>query len=146
MIKSKFESKLSVELEISRWSNKMTEPISDKNFIQHELIGLQVTIIDTPCESLRNISGQIVDETMNTFEIEYLTNETLKTIIVPKHLTTFRFALPSTNTSQQPTTVEVDGSLLTKRPEDRIKKLSKIVQKMIGKIGDINGKCTKIKD
>jgi RNase P/RNase MRP subunit p29 len=123
----------------------MTEPISELNFIQHELIGLQATIIDTPCDSLRNISGQIVDETMNTFKIEYLTDETLKTIIVPKHSTTFRFALPS-SVGEQPTTVEVSGSLLTKRPEDRIKKLAKIVQKMNRKIGDKNGKCTKIKD
>ncbi|WP_455391449.1 ribonuclease P protein component 1 [[Eubacterium] cellulosolvens] len=107
----------------------MSGAISERNLIQHELIGLQAQIIDTPCKSLKNILGIIVDETMNTFKIEYLANTTRKTIIVQKHKNTFRFTLPSKNVDQPPTEVEINGTLLTKRPEDRIKKLAKFVKK-----------------
>ena len=107
----------------------MSGEITEKNFIQHELIGLQASIIDTPCKSLANISGQVIDETMNTLKIEYIANDSLKSIIVPKHKTTFRFMLPVFGDDQNVKPVVINGSVLTKRPEDRIKKLAKIVQK-----------------
>jgi ribonuclease P protein subunit POP4 len=106
----------------------MSGNITDKNLIQHELIGLQASIIDTPCKTFENISGRIIDETMNTFKIEYSADNKLKTIIVPKNNTKFRFTLPADN-NQDLKMVEINGTLLTKRPEDRIKKLAKIVQK-----------------
>ncbi len=108
----------------------MVKDISRNNFIQHELIGLHAKIIDTPCKSSANISGQIIDETMNTFKIEYFSNDQKKTIIVPKNKTRFRFTLPGTLTNKEHKSVEIDGALLTKRPEDRIKKLAKIVHKI----------------
>jgi RNase P/RNase MRP subunit p29 len=111
----------------------MSGKISKFNLIQHELIGLQASIIDTPNKSLENISGKITNETMNTFELEYFTQNQLKTITVPKHKTVFRFIIPVQFTdspvgiSEIP--VDINGSILTKRPEDRIKKLAKIVRK-----------------
>ena len=77
------------------WSNNMSRMISENNLIQHELIGLKTTVIATPCNSLINISGQIVDETMNTFKIEYFADDVKKIIIIPKHKTRFQFTLPA---------------------------------------------------
>ncbi len=109
----------------------MHEGITEKNIIQHELIGLQATILDSPCKNLRNITGEIVDETMNTFKLEYLFDGKQKVIMIPKHKTRFKFAIPvdvdDPNGSEL--SVEIDGSILTKRPEDRIKKLSKLVNR-----------------
>jgi RNase P/RNase MRP subunit p29 len=110
----------------------MSIEITEWNIILHELIGLEGSIISTPDKNLQrllNISGHFVDETMNTFKIEYLTDDNPKTITVPKHKTSFRFILPANNINSLPKTVDIEGSLLTKRPEDRIKKLAKIVQK-----------------
>ena len=107
----------------------MSRYISEKNLIQHELIGLHATIIDTPCKSLANISGQVIDETMNTLTIEYLLNGSQKIVIIPKHKTTFKFILPKTSNNPLPKTVVIDGTLIRKRPEDRIKKLAKIVNR-----------------
>ena len=102
---------------------------STNNIILHEFIGLHTTIINSPCPSYINIDGQIIDETMNTFKIEYNRNGTMKIITVPKHRTIFRFVIPSNKADTPPRTVEIEGSILTKRPEDRIKKLMKLVNK-----------------
>ena len=109
----------------------MPGEITERNIIQHELIGLETTIVATPCKTLENISGQIVDETMNTFKIQYIKNEKNKIIIVPKTKTTFQFKLPANDvgSSQIDSTINIQGTILTKRPEDRIKKLAKIVSK-----------------
>ena len=118
------------KLNIIGWSNNMSRMISENNLIQHELIGLKTTVIDTPCCSFKNISGQIVDETMNTFKIEYFTDDVKKIIIIPKHKTRFQFTLPAISKIVHPKTVEIDGSVLMKRPEDRIKKLAKLKKKL----------------
>lgn len=102
--------------------------ITARNLIQHELIGLQASIVATPDKTLQNITGQVIDETMNTLKIEYSVDGNLKTIIVPKNHTIFRFTLPGLKDSDSKQ-IEVNGTLLTKRPEDRIKKLAKLVHK-----------------
>lgn len=108
--------------------SSMPGNITARNLIQHELIGLQASIVATPDKTLQNINGRVIDETMNTLKIEYSLDNQLKTIIVPKNHTIFRFTIPGVkdDDSRQ---VEIDGTLLTKRPEDRIKKLAKLVQK-----------------
>ena len=111
----------------------MPRGISERNLIQHELIGLQVSIIDTTCKnqrSLSNVPGQVIDETMNTLKIEYEIAGKQKTVIVPKNQTTFRFTISAKDSHQRPNTVDINGAILTKRPEDRVKKLAKIVQMM----------------
>jgi RNase P/RNase MRP subunit p29 len=109
----------------------MPGEISELNLIQHELIGLHAKVVDTQCETLKNISGQIIDETMNTFKIEYFTKGNSKVVTVPKHNTTFQVALPdnAANPDPMPRLITISGTLLTKRPEDRIKKLAKVVNK-----------------
>ena len=85
--------------------------ITSRNITAHEWIGLKVKIAKSTDPSLRGLEGVIRDETMNTFTIE--ANGKLRQ--VQKQKTTFRAQLPTEN-------VEVDGSLLRFRPEDRVKK------------------------
>jgi ribonuclease P protein subunit POP4 len=85
--------------------------ITSQNITAHEWIGLKVKIAKSTDPSLQDLEGTVRDETMNTFTIE--TNGKLRQ--VQKQRTTFRAELPSEK-------VEVDGSLLRFRPEDRVKK------------------------
>jgi ribonuclease P protein subunit POP4 len=85
--------------------------ITSQNITAHEWIGLRVKIAKSTDPTLQDLEGIVRDETMNTFTIE--TNGKLRQ--VQKQRTTFRAELPSEK-------VEVDGSLLRFRPEDRVKK------------------------
>lgn len=87
-------------------------PITPENLVRHELIGLKVKIAKSTDSTHEKIAGKIVDETYNTLKIE--TKEKEK--IIPKKNTVFIFTLPNG------VKVQVDGSLLVSRPEDRIKK------------------------
>ncbi len=87
-------------------------PITPKNLVRHELIGLRVQVKDSVNPSYKGIRGKVVDETYNTLTIETKKGE--KKVI--KKLCTFIFTLPDG------TKVKVDGKLLVGRPEDRIKK------------------------
>jgi ribonuclease P protein subunit POP4 len=88
-------------------------PITPKNLVRHELIGLEVKIEKSTDASQKGLKGRIIDETYNTFKIE--TKEG-KEKIIPKANSVFIFILPSGEK------VEVEGKLLVARPEDRIKK------------------------
>ena len=85
--------------------------ITSQNITAHEWIGLKVKIAKSTDPTLQGLEGVVRDETMNTLTIE--TNGKLRQ--VQKHKTTFRAELPTEK-------VEVDGSLLQFRPEDRVKK------------------------
>ena len=84
--------------------------ITSQNITAHEWIGLRVKIAKSTDPTLQGLEGIVRDETMNTFTIE--ANGKLQ---VQKQKTTFRAEL-------QTEKVEVDGSLLRFRPEDRVKK------------------------
>jgi ribonuclease P protein subunit POP4 len=85
--------------------------ITSRNITAHEWIGLKVKLAKSTDPTLQGLEGIVRDETMNTFTIE--TNGKLRQ--VQKQKTTFRAELPTEK-------VEVDGSLLQFRPEDRVKK------------------------
>ena len=85
--------------------------ITAQNITAHEWIGLKVKVSKSTDPTLQGLVGIVRDETMNTFTIEV--NGKLRQ--VQKQKTTFRAELPTEN-------VEVDGSLLRFRPEDRVKK------------------------
>lgn len=87
-------------------------PITPRNLVRHELIGLKVKIKDSTDPTLKNLSGRVIDETYNTLKIEVKDKEK----IIPKKNCIFIFILPNK------TKVQVDGKLLIGRPEDRIKK------------------------
>ena len=86
-------------------------PITPKNIIRHELVGLNVNVIRSSNLNYNSISGQVVDESRNTFLIKH--GDSVKRIA--KKDTLFKFVLPDC-------CVEVEGSVLISRPEDRVKR------------------------
>ena len=86
--------------------------ITSKNLVHHEFIGLKVHATDLKNKSL-NLKGTIIDETKNTIKIE---GEDNTEKIIPKNGTIFVFEIPNGEK------VEVNGNILSIRPEDRIKK------------------------
>ncbi|MEM5829622.1 MAG: ribonuclease P protein subunit [Candidatus Aenigmatarchaeota archaeon] len=88
-------------------------PITPKNLVRHELIGLEVKIAKSTDPTQKGLKGKIIDETYKTFKIE---TEEGREKIIPKANSVFIFTLPSGEK------VEVEGKILVARPEDRIKK------------------------
>jgi len=88
-------------------------PITPRNIVRHELIGLEVKIKHSTDPTLNGRSGRVVDE---SYHMLYLETKEGKEIKVPKKNCVFVFKLPSG------VKVEVEGKLLVGRPEDRIKK------------------------
>ena len=86
--------------------------ITSKNLVHHEFIGLKVHVTNMKNKSL-NLKGTIIDETKNTIKIEAMDN-TEK--VIPKNGSVFVFEIPNGEK------IEVDGNILSIRPEDRIKK------------------------
>lgn len=86
--------------------------ITSSNLIHHEFIGLIVHARSKKNTSL-NLKGTIIDETKNTIKIEG-TDNTEK--VIPKNGTVFVFEIPNGEK------IEIDGNILSIRPEDRIKK------------------------
>lgn len=81
----------------------------DNRFVRTELIGLDVEVLSEP---FSGVSGKVVDETKNTFTIESAGTERM----VPKPGNVFRFAYEGR-------TIDISGSDIMHRPEDRIKKV-----------------------
>lgn len=90
-------------------------PITPKNILRHELIGLETEVVKdrNSCNAL--INGRVIDESRNTLLIQQMK----KTKRVAKQTAVFRFKLPSG------ISVEVNGSALVGRPEDRVKRKTK---------------------
>jgi len=86
-------------------------PISPRNVLRHELIGLETSVIRSRNPSHRTVEGFIVDESMKTLVIEQ-DGEAKR---IPKRDATFIIKLPGG-------LVEVEGAALYGRPEDRVKK------------------------
>ena len=86
--------------------------ITSNNLVHHEFIGLKVNARSKRNTSV-NLNGTIIDETKNTIRIEGMDN-TEK--VIPKNGTIFVFEIPNGEK------IEVDGNILSIRPEDRIKK------------------------
>ncbi len=86
--------------------------ITKNNLVHHEFIGLNVSVSSISNKSLK-LRGTVIDETKNTIKVEV--NEDVEKII-PKDGSIFIFELP---TGEK---VEINGNILSIRPEDRIKK------------------------
>ncbi|MDZ4171067.1 MAG: ribonuclease P protein component 1 [Methanobacteriaceae archaeon] len=87
--------------------------ITPQNLFRHELIGLNVEIIESSHEGIIGIKGKVIDETRNTIRVEV--NDGNESIIA-KNVAIFHFQTPKGEI------VEIDGKILVSRPEDRIKK------------------------
>ena len=86
--------------------------ITSKNLVHHEFIGLNVQVTSESDSSL-NLIGTIIDETKNTIKIE---DKNKNEKLVPKKGSIFVFELPNGEK------IEINGKILSIRPEDRIKK------------------------
>lgn len=86
--------------------------IEPKNIVRHELVGLEVRVVDSTNPSQVGLSGRVVDESRNMLSID--TGKAVKSLA--KEDCTFSFRLPSGEW------LRVKGSLLVARPEDRVKK------------------------
>ena len=86
--------------------------ITPANLVRHELIGLEVKVVESTNPSQQGLSGKVVDESRNILTIE--TRKGVKNL--PKQDCVFSFHIPSGEW------VRVDGKLLLARPEDRPKK------------------------
>ena len=78
-----------------------------ENLYRHELIGLSVTVEKSTNPTLVGIRGKVEDETRDTLVISGR--------IVQKKDNTFLFSVGEGK-------VEIEGSVIQGRPEDRIKK------------------------
>ncbi|MBT3984751.1 ribonuclease P protein component 1 [archaeon] len=85
--------------------------ITSNNIKKHELIGLDVEVVDSINKDLCGLKGKVVDETRNL--IVLATNKGEKKVL--KKDATFMFKLENEK-------VEVDGKVLVGRPEERLKK------------------------
>jgi ribonuclease P protein subunit POP4 len=81
-------------------------------FVQNEFIGLKTKVVKSTNQDSVGISGQVIDETKNTFIIRHKDED--KTVV--KNLSVFHFTMPDC------TIVEVNGKVILGRPEDRLKK------------------------
>ena len=85
-------------------------PITARNILQHELIGLEAEVTASPNRSLVGTKGKVMMETKNTITVGART--------VPKKGAVIAFKLAGRN-------VNVSGDRLVARPEERIKKKMK---------------------
>ncbi len=90
--------------------------ISKNNLPYHELIGLEARVVKSTNKNLVGLGGRVVDETRNTIVLRSIDGVER---VIPKDAGTMAFTLPDT------TKVEINGSILIGRPEDRIHKKHK---------------------
>jgi ribonuclease P protein subunit POP4 len=90
--------------------------ISPRNILRHELIGLDVSVVEASNPLHRGITGLIVDETRNTLLIRTPAGDRR----IQKQYSRFRIILPDR------TLVIIDGSALVSAPERRITHYMKI--------------------
>jgi ribonuclease P protein subunit POP4 len=89
----------------------MTSP---ENVLVHEIIGLDVKIVESTDPTLQGITGTVVFETKNTISIR--TNSSVKQI-AKKTAKKIEITTPSG-------VCFISGSSMTGRPEDRISRLN----------------------
>ncbi len=82
------------------------------NIIRYEFIGTKAKVAESRHKGYVGISGEIIDETRNTFVISCKGKR--KRVIKNSVVIHFTFS--------DGTTVEIDGKLLVRRPEARLKK------------------------
>ena len=88
--------------------------LNPKDIAKHELIGLEIEIVESKNSALVGLKGKITDETKNTITIEdSKTRKIMKSQIIMK-------------TRIGNKEYQIDGRILVGRPEDRIKKLRKL--------------------
>lgn len=85
------------------------------HIIRQEFIGTEGKIVKSPHVDYLGITGEVIDETKNTFTI--LHKGKAKSVVKNSAVFNFKFS--------DGTIVEIDGKLLLGRPQDRLKKTVK---------------------
>jgi len=88
------------------------DSMNEKKLAREELIGLKVKIKECKDPNWVGKSGLIINETKNTFLIEFDNQKK----IIAKNIAIYEFDIDGKK-------VIIDGSKITYRPEDRIKKI-----------------------
>ena len=88
--------------------------ITPGNLLQHELIGLKISVDESSNRTVRGFTGTVVDETRNMLLVE---NEQRAEKKIPKAGNRFIFELDGG------VRVRVKGERLISRSEDRIRKI-----------------------
>lgn len=83
--------------------------ITTNNVVNHELIGLQVTVVESSNHQIVGLLGEIVDETKYMFTID--TTKGLK--MIPKENSNWKFLLDNKNSV-------IRGASLLRRSYERI--------------------------
>jgi ribonuclease P protein subunit POP4 len=86
--------------------------IDRQNVVNHELIGLHATVVESTNRDSVGVSGRVIDESRNLFTLESGGREKK----AAKHGNTFEFWLSERDK------VRIDGDLVVGRPEDRVAK------------------------
>jgi ribonuclease P protein subunit POP4 len=81
-------------------------------YVQDEFIGLNAKVVKSTNPNYVGIDGKVIDETRNTLVIRHENQDK----VIVKNVAVFHFTTPDD------TIVEVDGNVITGRPEDRVKK------------------------
>lgn len=84
--------------------------ITLQNIVNHELIGLQTSIVESTNSSLVGVTGHILDETKSMFALR--TGNGTK--MIAKQHNKWKFTLAGQD-------IIIDGHTISRRPEDRIK-------------------------
>jgi ribonuclease P protein subunit POP4 len=82
------------------------------DIVRHEFVGTQAKVVRSCHQGNVGISGRIINETRNTFTLQH--GGERKVMI--KDSCVFHFSFVDR------TTVEIDGTILRGRPEERLKK------------------------
>ena len=85
--------------------------VTKTNILKHELIGLEIEVVEANNESMLGLKGKVVDETRNTLVIETKDGEKK---ILKKNL---KIKIEVSGEK-----IIITGTKLVGRPEDRIKK------------------------
>lgn len=88
--------------------------MSASNILFHELIGLNITIVESSDKSLNGLTGEIIDETKQTIRVKF--EQCVK--VVPKANVTLKVDLPDGQS------VNIYGKKIMYRPEDRIRRMN----------------------
>jgi ribonuclease P protein subunit POP4 len=92
----------------------MQMTVKNKGILSLEMIGKNIKIISSTNKTLVGVEGKVVDETKHSFVLDVMvSNEKQRKQVMKK---TIVFQLQINNEIYQ-----VDGKMLEKRPEDRIK-------------------------
>lgn len=84
--------------------------ITQQNIVNHELVGLDAQILESTNRAVVGLSGKIIDETKSMLVIDTKRG----TKMIPKQHNKWKFTLGDQDFA-------VDGAVISKRPEDRIK-------------------------